>query len=70
MLIKPDGKAATAISGAGRVTVKLVSAVADPACVKTLIGPVVALAGTLAEIRASLLTANVAEMPLNATRFV
>ena len=51
----------------GFVTVKLLLLVAVPSGVVTLRGPVVALAGTVAEICVDELTVNVALVPLNFT---
>ena len=48
-------------------TVKLVAVVAVPAGVVTLMGPVVAFAGTVVVICVLLFTVNVAETPLNLT---
>ena len=57
------------IEGAGGpgVTVKLPALVAVPAAVVTLIGPVVAPAGTVAMSHVSQTTAKVAAKPLNLT---
>src|SRR5689334_3622795 len=52
--------------GAG-ITVKLELLVAVPPGALTLIGPVVAVAGTVAEIEVSEMTVNVALTPLNLT---
>jgi hypothetical protein len=50
------------------VTMKEEALATEPPAVNTLIRPVVALAGTVAEILVELTTVNTADLPLNATR--
>jgi hypothetical protein len=62
----PSGGEKLAIVG-GLITVKLDALVAVPPTVVTLIGPVVAPAGTAVEIVVAEVTENAAAVPLNAT---